>query len=81
MSILDEMTDTYIIECLYTVGAGHHWEPIPDGTFASEAEAIAGMTELENELGWRGLRVVRETADGKRTVVECGRPRNHETEE
>lgn len=38
----------------------YQWEPMVDGEFETEAEAIAGLESLEHDLGWRDMRVVRQ---------------------
>ena len=45
---------TYIIQ-QYT---GRQYEPIPEGNFVSFDAALAGLQELENNLGWRDLRII-----------------------
>ena len=43
----------YIIEQF----TGYQFEPIPEGEFATEDEAIKAMQILENDLGWSDMRV------------------------
>ena len=38
-----------------------NWEPVPEGEFDTEREARDGMEVLEQEAGFRNLRVVQET--------------------
>ena len=69
------MQTQYIIECNYAESAGNQsgeqWEPIPEGDYATLEEAISGMRELEENLGWRRMRIVSE-ADGSRKVEAYG---------
>lgn len=74
------MTTTYTIQ-QYT---GHQYEAIQDGDFETAKAAIAGMRELETNLGWRDLRVVADegerynlsgrllTGDDAHEVIEYG---------
>lgn len=45
----------------------YQYEPIQEGDFDSAEAAISAMHELENNLGWRNLRIVKDDA-----VIECG---------
>jgi hypothetical protein len=36
----------------------YQWEPVENGEFASLAEAEAAQSELEQKLGWTGMRIV-----------------------
>jgi hypothetical protein len=58
------MNAIYIIESR----TQYQYEPIPEGEFSSAEAAIAGMRELESNLGWRNLRVV----DAAGHVIELG---------
>jgi hypothetical protein len=40
---------------------GYQYEPIHDAEFDSAHAAIRGMHELEDSMGWRGMRVVKDT--------------------
>ena len=59
---------------------GYQWEPMTEGEFATDAEAIAAMEALEAEFGWRDLRVVKQilSEDGAaildREVILAGQP-------
>lgn len=44
---------------------GYQWEPVAEGEFTTEAEAIAGMKDLETNLGWRDLRAVKQVIDAE----------------
>lgn len=60
------------------------WEPIPEGNFETQDAALAAMRDLEESMGWRDLRVVRDagprhdlsgrplTGDNAHEVVEYG---------
>ncbi|MGU5635187.1 hypothetical protein ACV1DV_06500 [Aeromonas veronii] len=37
---------------------GRQYEPIPEGDFDSQEQAVNSMKELEYELGWKSMRVV-----------------------
>ena len=39
---------------------GYQYEPILEGDFETAEAAIAAMRELETDLGWRDLRVVKD---------------------
>lgn len=53
-----------------------NWEPVPEGEFETLAEAQKAMAEVETNLGWRDLRISRETTDENvvtgREVIEYG---------
>jgi hypothetical protein len=52
---------------------GPEWELIPEGCFESADAAIAAMADLEENLGWRNLRVTERGIDGELIeVVEVG---------
>lgn len=37
---------------------GHQWEPIPEGEFSRLEAACEARLDLENNLGWHGMRIV-----------------------
>lgn len=47
---------------IYTIEqhTGYQWEAILEGDFETAEAAIAAMRELETDLGWRDLRVVKD---------------------
>lgn len=45
---------TYIVQ----QHTGHQFEVVENGEFATQAEAVAAVQELETNLGWRDMRVV-----------------------
>lgn len=53
-----------------------NWEPVPQGEFETLESAQKAMAEVETNLGWRDLRISRETTDENvvtgREVVEYG---------
>ena len=64
-------------------------EDLPEGAFGTLEAARAGMAELENNCGWRGLSIARrdeETIEGAtymtgREVLEYGLEREGDDEE
>ena len=58
--------NTFIIQANYANG---NWEPIDNAEYSTLAEAEAGMEGLEQNRGWRNMRIVDETrfvwADGQ----------------
>jgi len=68
------MNTSYIIE-QGTYNRGN-WEPVPECEFETLAEAQKAMADVETNLGWRDLRISRETVDSNvvtgRDVVEYG---------
>lgn len=52
--------DVFTIQAKYS---NNNWEPIPNGECSTLAEAEAGMEDLEQNLGWRNMRIVDETGD------------------
>lgn len=48
---------------------GYQWESIVAGEFDTAEAAIAGMTELEDQHGWRDLRVVKQVTDDDGAIV------------
>lgn len=66
------MATAYIIE----QHTGYQFEPLADGEFVSLEEAESAMTELETGLGWRNMRIVKETSEGNivtsKQTVEYG---------
>lgn len=42
---------------------GHQYESIQDGEFETAEAAIAGMRELEANLGWRDMRVIKDEGE------------------
>lgn len=57
---------TYEIQGCYS----GNWETIPEGEFDNFEAAEAAMRELENELGWRGLRIVETSGEYPDLVLE-----------
>ena len=49
------MSAVYVIEPF----TGYQFEPIPEGEFDTEEEAIKAMQILETDLGWSYMRVSR----------------------
>ena len=53
-----------------------NWEPVPEGEFATLAEAQKAMADVEQNLGWRDLRISREVVENnvvtEREAVEYG---------
>ncbi|MHC1677794.1 hypothetical protein [Stenotrophomonas maltophilia] len=49
--------NTFIIQANYSNG---NWEPIDNAEYSALAEAEAGMEDLEQNLGWRNMRIVDE---------------------
>lgn len=53
-----------------------NWEPVPEGEFETLEEAQEAMSDVETNLGWRDLRISRETTNDNvvtgREVVEYG---------
>lgn len=53
-----------------------NWEPVPEGEFDSIEGAQNAMAEVEQNLGWRDLRISREVVENnvvtEREVVEYG---------
>jgi hypothetical protein len=60
---------------IYTIQQSAHngatWEPVPEGDFDTFQAALAAMRELQDSLGWRGLRITRDTFSGDE-VVDSG---------
>lgn len=48
----------------------YQWEPMVEGEFETEAEAIAGMENLERDLGWRDMRVVLQILDEDGGIID-----------
>ncbi|MFY0186112.1 hypothetical protein PV767_18735 [Stenotrophomonas rhizophila] len=66
--------NTFIIQANYSNG---NWEPIDNAEYSTLAEAEAGMEDLEQNLGWRNMRIVDET----RFVWAYGQEGEEEEEE
>ena len=53
-----------------------NWEPVPEGEFETLEAAQMAMSDVETNLGWRDLRISRETTRDNvvtgREVVEYG---------
>jgi hypothetical protein len=47
---------------------GATWEPVPEGDFDTFQAALTAMRELQDSLGWRGLRITRDTMSGNEVV-------------
>jgi len=53
-------------KALFTIQASYvsgHWEPIDNAEYETLAEAEAGMEDLEQNLGWRNMRIVDSEGD------------------
>lgn len=66
---------TYEIQGCYS----GNWETIPEGEFDNLDAAEAAMRELENEHGWRGLRIVETSGEFVDVIIE-GLPKNENDE-
>ena len=66
-------TNFVIEQCTYNRS---NWEPVPEGEFETLEEAQEAMSDVETNLGWRDLRISRETTNDNvvtgREVVEYG---------
>lgn len=74
------MTTTYTVQ----QHTGYQYEAIKEADFETAEAAIAGMRELETNLGWRDMRVVKDegarynlsghllTGDDAHEVIEYG---------
>lgn len=67
-------TTTFVIE--HGTYNRSNWEPVQEGEFETLAGAQKAMVEVETNLGWRDLRISRETTDENvvtgREVIEYG---------
>ncbi|MBN5032169.1 hypothetical protein JY448_00770 [Stenotrophomonas maltophilia] len=55
-------SNTFTIEADYSTNSwSSNWEPIENAEYSTLAEAEAGMEDLEQNLGWRNMRIVDET--------------------
>lgn len=65
--------NTFTIQATYHP---NHWEPIENAEYETLADAEAGMEDLEQNLGWRDMRIVDETGhvwtDGQESEEEEG---------
>jgi hypothetical protein len=60
------MTTIYTIQ--QSAHSGATWEPVPEGDFDTFQAALAAMRELQDNLGWRDLRITRDTISGNEVV-------------
>lgn len=58
------MSSKFVIQ-QYT---GHQYEDLPEGEFDRSEQAIASMRELEQNLSWRDMRVVKVTEEPRRDL-------------
>ncbi len=62
-----------------------NWEPVPEGEFDTLEGAQKAMVEVEENLGWRDLRISREVCENnvvtESEVIEYGFESEQEDEE
>lgn len=70
--------NTFTIQANYSTNSwSTNWVPIDNAEYSTLAEAEAGMEDLEQNLGWRNMRIVDET----RFVWAYGQEREYEDED